>query len=64
MFPTELYSYGQLVVSRAGLSAINTPAKCSTCGACGYTEIFAQNATKIRPSDYPASPPPAAKREG
>ncbi|HMA35996.1 MAG TPA: hypothetical protein VKY74_16150 [Chloroflexia bacterium] len=57
MFPTELHSYGQLTVSKAGISAINTPARCTTCGACGYTEIFAHDSAKLRPADYPASAP-------
>ncbi len=57
MFPTELHSYGQLAVSKPGISAINTPAKGSTCGACGYTEIVAQDSAKLRPVDYPGSPP-------
>ncbi len=57
MFPTELQSYGQLTVSRSGLSAINTPARAHTCGGCGYTEIYAADASKLRPADYPATPP-------
>ncbi|HUS14333.1 MAG TPA: hypothetical protein VM536_04855 [Chloroflexia bacterium] len=60
LFPSELHSYGQMAVSKAGISAINTPARCSTCGVCGYTEIYAADAAKLRPNDYPAVPP---KRE-
>jgi hypothetical protein len=62
LFPTELHSYGQLTVSKPGVSAINTPARSVTCGACGYTEIQAHDPAKLRPADYPAGPPkPAGK---
>ncbi len=57
MFPTELHSYGQLTISKPAVSAINTPARSQTCGACGYTEIHAGDAAKLRPSDYPTTPP-------
>ena len=62
MFPTELHSYGQLTVSKPGLSAINTPAHSQTCGVCGYTEIHAHDSVKLRPLDYPPTlPKPAGK---
>jgi hypothetical protein len=62
MFPTELHAYGQLAVSRAGLSAISTPAKCHTCGVCGHTEIYAKDSAKLRPGDYPVAAPGAKEK--
>jgi hypothetical protein len=57
LFPTELHSYGQVSISKPGISAINSPIRARTCGACGYTEIYAQDGAKLRPVDYPATPP-------
>ncbi len=62
IFPTEMHSYGALSISKPGISAINTPAKSTTCGVCGYTEIYAGDGAKLRPLDYPAAQPANGKK--